>query len=402
MKKQDLWRKAYHLFHGNEDLNTISQVDLLMSGHGDYGRIYDTSDDFLVTDRNAEPSAILDSQKGSHRLVVKDIFNKSENAFRFVSGVHFTKDTVASASKSTIEKCSGRTIIELGKNVLKNIKKASVIADEWLNDGDLPSGKSYDDLYAHVVEVHEEKIFIGFMAFVSLTKYNEGGNNNLTVLQVKDDDINGEDSGRMAARKKTKLDKDDNRDIAAASVFSPFVTRGLSVEARVQVIEVAQFESQKIRDDYKQKILQLSTKTDILLRERSQQIELAKIICPIYDADEEVWKEVTSLTKAMGDVKKELAIVETSQSNALSRTDSTSNLVSQFLKSVVAIPTAAKDIVEVNTPKTNETSEVECVDVEDGSKSVDSLDDQLSTLYGNAQMNIEEEGKSKDSSSVSS
>ena len=39
MKKQDLWRKAYHLFHGNEDLNTISQVDLLMSGHGDYGRI---------------------------------------------------------------------------------------------------------------------------------------------------------------------------------------------------------------------------------------------------------------------------------------------------------------------------------------------------------------------------
>ena len=77
-----------------------------------------------------------------------------------------------------------------------------VIADKWLQDGDLPSGKSYDDLYAHVVEVHEEKMFIGFMAFVSLTKYNEGGNNNLTVLQVKNDDINGEDSGRMAARKK--------------------------------------------------------------------------------------------------------------------------------------------------------------------------------------------------------
>ena len=76
--------------------------------------------------------------------------------------------------------------------------------------------------------------------------------------------------------------------------------------------------------------------------------------------------------------------------------------MSQFFKSVVATPTAAKDIVEVNTPKTNETSEVECVDVDDGSKSVDSLDDQLSTLYGNAQMNIEEEGKSKYSSSVSS
>lgn len=138
----------------------------------------------------------------------------------------------------------------------------------------------------------------------------------------------------------------------------------------------------------------MSTKTDILLRERSQQIELAKFICPIYDADEEVWKEVTNLIKAMGDVKKELAIVETSQRNALSDRDITSNLMSQFLKSVVAAPTAAKDIVEVNTPITNETSEVECVDVDDCSKSVDSLDDKISTLYGNAQMNIEEEGKS--------
>ena len=103
----------------------------------------------------------------------------------------------------------------------------------------------------------------------------------------------------------------------------------------------------------------------------------------------------------MGDVKKELAMVETSQINALSDTDSTANLVSQFLKSVVAAPTAAKDSVEVNTPITNETSEVECVDLDDCSKSVDSLYDKIPTLYSNAQTNIEEEGKSKDSSSVS-
>ena len=93
-----------------------------MNGHVDYGRIYDTSDDLLVTDRNAEPSVILDSQNSGRRLVVKDIFNKSENAFCFVSGIQFTQDTVASPSKSKIEKCSGRTIIELGKHVLKNIK----------------------------------------------------------------------------------------------------------------------------------------------------------------------------------------------------------------------------------------------------------------------------------------
>ena len=79
----------------------------------------------------------------------------------------------------------------------------------------------------------------------SLIKYKEGDNNNITVIQIKDNDINGDDSGRMVARKKSKTDKDENRDMAAASVYSHFVARGLSVDARFQVLEVAQFESQK-------------------------------------------------------------------------------------------------------------------------------------------------------------
>ena len=31
MKKVDLWKKGYRLFHGNKDLNIISQVNLLVS-----------------------------------------------------------------------------------------------------------------------------------------------------------------------------------------------------------------------------------------------------------------------------------------------------------------------------------------------------------------------------------
>ena len=58
----------------------------------------------------------------------------------------------------------------------------------------------------------------------------------------------------------------------------------------------------------------------------------------------------------MANVKNEITIVETSQINAISDTDSTSNLVSQFLKSVVAAPKAAKDIVKVMTLKTDKTS----------------------------------------------
>ena len=115
---------------------------------------------------------------------------------------------------------------------------------------------------------------------------------------------------------------------------------------------MAQFESQKIREDFKQKIHQLSHKSDLLLREQSQQIELAKIICPVYDADAEVWMEVTTISKMMKTVKEEIAEVEQLQVIALGETDTSTNLVSQFLKSVVASPVKAISTkeVEVLTP----------------------------------------------------
>ena len=127
------------------------------------------------------------------------------------------------------------------------------------------------------------------MAFVCMTKYNEGRTNELTCLQINDDDVKDGEGGRAVARKKAKTSKDDTRDLNAGCGESPFAERGLSVEARVQVIEVAQFESHKIREDFKQQIYHLTHKSELLLKERSQQIELAKIICPVYDPDAEVW-----------------------------------------------------------------------------------------------------------------
>ena len=69
--------------------------------------------------------------------------------------------------------------------------------------------------------------------------------------------------------------------------------------------------------------------------------------------------------------------------------------------SVVAPPMIAKDKVEVEIPTTVEKSGVECVGVDNGLISADSLNNNISTLYGNAQMNIKREAKSNDSSSVS-
>ena len=120
MKTVELWRRAYNLFHGNQDLNILSQVNLVVNGHGYYTRIYDAEVN-VVTNRNTasiDNLSIGDSSNNSNQLVMRTLFNPNDNAFRFTSGVHFTSETVAASSKSSIEKCTGRTIIDLGKTVL--------------------------------------------------------------------------------------------------------------------------------------------------------------------------------------------------------------------------------------------------------------------------------------------
>ena len=70
------------------------------------------------------------------------------------------------------------------------------------------------------------------------------------------------------------------------------------------MIEVAQFELHKIREDFKQKIYYLTHTSELLLKERSQQIEPVKIVCPVYDADAEVWLKVSGISENMKTLKK--------------------------------------------------------------------------------------------------
>ena len=116
---------------------------------------------------------------------MKEFFDPNDNKFHFISGFHFTTYTVESSSKSSIETCVGCTIIKLGKTVLRKVIKTTIIVGKWLNYGEPPSGRSLEDLYARIIEVHKENMFIGFMAFICLKKYNNGITNNVTVLQIK-------------------------------------------------------------------------------------------------------------------------------------------------------------------------------------------------------------------------
>ena len=49
--------------------------------------------------------------------------------------------------KDKVTRCN---IYDLALQIIRNLKKASIIADEWLDkDGNLPSGKTWEDLYAY-------------------------------------------------------------------------------------------------------------------------------------------------------------------------------------------------------------------------------------------------------------
>ena len=96
-------------------------------------------------------------------------------------GQYFTTTKTGSPSKTKCEeKATSHTVIYLAKLSLKYVKEAVVRAEEFIYGGDLPAGKTWDDLYTHVVLKHEEEIpankyVTGFMLFVCLTKHNDGG-----------------------------------------------------------------------------------------------------------------------------------------------------------------------------------------------------------------------------------
>lgn len=73
-----------------------------------------------------------------------------------------------------------------------NIKKAVVIAEEWLVNNQTPSGTNWNDLYSHLITSYErihpkERVFVGFGNFVCHTQYNDKGENFLNCVAVNEE-----------------------------------------------------------------------------------------------------------------------------------------------------------------------------------------------------------------------
>ena len=337
MPSSKFQRKLYNMYHGNEEFNIFSQVDLMCSGKGRYSDMYQTVQTLVTTD-SVELGNDATSSAAS-QLVLSPVLLNFDTHIWYVSGEHFSPAMLRCPTKTlTKELCSGRFLIDLSKQAVANIKKASIIADEWLSNNEKPSGTVWEDLYRHLILNSErinpkEKVFTGMAAFICYSKYNAHGENLLNVLAKNDEDaVSGTDESRAKSRSNLKKTKDQERSIESGDV-SPFNKRGYGLDSRMQMVEIAQFEEAQARDSMKQQLDSLIDRNKMLLTEREQEINLAKIICPEYDKDNEQWKRVTELSKNISDLRNEI-IKEQKKCTEMNNSKSRSSMAAKFLQSV--------------------------------------------------------------------
>ena len=108
----------------------------------------------------------------------------------------------------------------------------------------------------------------------------------------------------------------------------------MSMESRLQVIEMAQMEVANALEDMKMSLEDIRAKHNTLLDERSQAINLAKIICPTYDATNEYWQIVHKLSTDIEEVKKEKDELQKKKDVMSQQNHEKTLLPTNFLKSV--------------------------------------------------------------------
>ena len=112
MSIHKMQRKVYNMYHGNEEMNVLSQIELLYSGKGTYSSLYHTlqplitsADDISVSKGSGSPSLILHA---AH--------------IQYFAGKNFTADMLKCPTKfMTGEKCSGRFLLHLSKQIVCNL-----------------------------------------------------------------------------------------------------------------------------------------------------------------------------------------------------------------------------------------------------------------------------------------
>mgnify|MGYP003333511788 FL=1 len=137
--------------------------------------------------------------------------------------------------------------------------------------------------------------------------------------------------GRAAQRKNESKEKE----MVCSS--QPIGTRGIGLDRQPEVIEIVQLEDCKKIDNITETIKHLTSQCDIVLRERSQQIELAKLICPKYDKNDENWASVAALTQDLRGVKEEIAKYEKEKIEIMRTKSASSELTKELLNDIYSM-----------------------------------------------------------------
>ena len=133
------------LFHGTkhgDDFDFESQIDLLLTGAGQYAHLYET-DEELPEGKN---------------LVLKEEIHRQEGK-KYIANVHFHRELLCQATLKTKTPLSGRTILRAAKTTLANVKKSLAMlatADfAKMEDGEVVfSSGNYEspDLDEHILD----------------------------------------------------------------------------------------------------------------------------------------------------------------------------------------------------------------------------------------------------------
>ena len=79
MNTPELQKRMYNMYHGNTDLNIVSQVDLLYNGKTNYAALYHEKESVNL-DKNAEPAK---SQEVNSKKALISALNGYEDSIKY-------------------------------------------------------------------------------------------------------------------------------------------------------------------------------------------------------------------------------------------------------------------------------------------------------------------------------
>jgi len=355
MNLADLKAKVYQHFHGDErNASSAPYAKLICEGRQQFAGLFD---------RLPRNTSITYTSNGAARempplLRLKPIFTQLPHV-SYSMGIDTSNDfhllSMQRKFPNSPAKISDNTLYRQATSSLRNIKKAVAIANEYLIEGTLPSGKNNDDWCEHVLsemykqqhtlltntmllddddeeedvspddappdddapgeeEIHDESkinhsdsnttqqhppgwFFEGWFAFL-LWGPMAAKEEQSSLLQVGDYFIarGPKGNGRKAARAVRAAERSADRSRGAVACLQADPTgqggiRGLSVEQQLRFVSVIQCQNNAVERQKENTAFLLAQQMNDLRQDINHTFEFARMVCPEFDEENFAWKD---------------------------------------------------------------------------------------------------------------